>query len=212
MKTWLWICGWAVSRNHFRELCQIHFPRWQHEVQPATEAGLARGLASQPDRLGGYSLGSFLLLQALTNDRPSALEHGGILLAPFAAYPAEEGRGGRVHRAQLEILRRRLNRDIEAAVEDFRQRARLTIPAQQPAEHEALLEGLEILNGSGLSRSRPFCLDACWSVFCGTDDTLLNPLQLASDFPSLQIVNNAGHDPDALLAAAAQKESSYHEV
>lgn len=210
MKTWLWICGWAVSREHFRELCQTHFSGWRHDVQPATEAGLVRGFAGQPERVGGYSLGSLLVLRALAEGRLPGSVRGGILLAPFAAYPAEEGRGGRVRRAQLEILRRRLGREVDAAVEDFRQRARLTIPVQNPSEPETLLEGLAVLNGPGLPG--PLRIDAGLSAFCGADDALLDPTRLADDFPALHVVPGAGHDPAALLAAAARAEEVYHAV
>lgn len=204
--TWGWLCGWAIDREAFAALCRERLPAAQHRVEAPTREGRDRLLASGVDRLGGYSLGAWLLLEAAGCERPPAQPV--VLLAPFLAFPAESGRGGRVRKAQLRVVSRGLASDPCATVRDFARRAELTLPPIRTPLVAELAEGLECLQNPGL-QSLPGGASS-WKAFIGAADTLVDAEALAAHWPGLRIVGGAGHDPDALLSALAAEEASHH--
>jgi hypothetical protein len=204
--TWGWLCGWSVDRDAFGALCEERLPAFSHQVEAPTREGRERLLAAGVDRIGGYSLGAWLLLDAAACGwAPSGPVS---LLAPFLGFPAEAGRGGRIRKAQLRIVERGLAADPRAVVLDFAKRAGLTLPPAQPPVSAELAEGLEWLQGSGLSTLPAPA--AQWKAFIGADDRLVDPGALAVHWPGLRVVAGAGHDPAALLVALAADEESHH--
>lgn len=202
---WGWLCGWSIDRDAFRALCHSQLPGIESVVEAPTRSGLDRLLASSVEVFAGYSLGSWILLDAAARgwrpDRPVCL------LAPFIAFPAEANLGGRVRRAQLRMVSRGLATDASATVLDFAARANLSIPTAYPPLRYELTEGLTLL--TDLSHSTLPSVARDWKAFAGAIDPLVDAAALARHWPELQIVQGAGHDPAALLIALATEVSNH---
>ncbi|OIR06350.1 hypothetical protein GALL_115400 [mine drainage metagenome] len=191
-----WLCGWGVDCGAFEACCRAHFPGEVPQVEPATWRGWARLRAAGCDAFGGFSLGAWLLLRAAK--RGEAAGGDVVLLAPFLAFPAEAGFGGRVKRVQLERVRRWLRTDPEGALVDFGRRSGLDLPLAKPACREELEEGLAWLDSTEIDAIPDA---ACgWRAYVGDHDTLLEP-QVVSPWRFGTVVAGAGHQASALMAA-----------
>ena len=113
------------------------------------------------DLVVGYSLGSLLLLHAAATPGKRG-EHGSLLtgqvamLAPIFAFSREAGLGGRVSRAELRLLARRLRIAPDEALAGFYARAGLRSPPGPASEFSAaaLAWGLEQLEQVAVPASR----------------------------------------------------------
>ena len=193
-----WLLGWAVPVEWFSSEAARALPQAQHVCVPAAPDWRAR-LESLPacDAVGGYSLGTLLLLgaQGWVAERWKTVG----LLAPIWAFPAEAGRGGRVPRAQLKALSRRVRRDPLKACADFREWAGLGAAQGDAGPPETLCWGLEQLDVSSTEPGLP----GGWSAYAGDQDRLLDARALARGAPELRVVAGAGHEPAPLLRAWA---------
>jgi hypothetical protein len=224
MKTVTWIGGWACPAEATRAFAQTVCPEAMHEILLPTSICIenldtwkqassgpgsmaATGAGAKADIIVGYSTGAFLLLGAW-DKLPSAARV--VLVAPFADFRAESGRGGKTPAAKLRILLRWLRRDPLAALQDFYQRAGLgEPPAELPYAQEDLIWGIEQLADMahpGLSgRSDVYPKNEYTSpddvarderrvtALVGDQDSLLDPEGLRADFPMLTVVPGAGH-------------------
>lgn len=194
-----WILGWAVPETWFAELARAAAPEWEHVCHAASPDVVAQVTkAGAFDLIGGYSLGSHLLLAACP-----ALP--AVLLAPIFAFPQEAGTGGKVARAQIKHLARWLRREPRAALSDFFRRAGLDVvpPANITGGDLArLLWGLAQLENSFVSLALP----VGWSAWCGADDPLIDSAWLHERVPAVKVVAGGSHHPAALLRAWAEKE------
>ncbi len=201
MKKFGWVLGWAVPEAWFAPLAHAAFPTAAHLFVPAVPDALTRLETGGPfDWVAGYSLGSQLLLGEATR----AEQLGRVaLLAPSFAFPSEAGMGGRVARAQVKFLARRLRRDQEGGLEDFYTRAGLDVPSVHMAclLPETLAWGLAQLETTAL----PPVLPPGWRAWCGADDPLFDAARLRVLVPEITIVPNATHHPAALLRAFAKE-------
>jgi len=148
-----WLLGWAVPEPWFRALAQEAFPEAQHVFAAAAPGALDRLEAAGPfDWLAGYSLGTLLLLS-----NPAQSERIGrrvALLAPIFAFPREALSGGRIPRAEILLLARRLRRDPVSALANFYTLAGLDLPADRGSLlPDAVYEGAK--GGSLLPRAGP---------------------------------------------------------
>ncbi|MFT3869498.1 MAG: hypothetical protein QM715_13670 [Nibricoccus sp.] len=196
---WGWLCGWSIDRNAFKALCRELLPGIEPVVEAPTRSGRDKLLASNVDIFAGYSLGAWLLIDAAARGwKPKQSPY---LLAPFIAFPAEAGVGGRVRRSQLRVVSRNLAVDASAAVCDFSKRANLSAPTTHPPLKDEFTEGLTFLNDVSLSKVPDEV--RTWHAYVGALDSLVDAIELARHWPELRIVPQAGHDPKALLAAVS---------
>ncbi len=193
-----WIMGWAVPEAWFAAQVRTVFPQDEHVFIEPTESALAeleeRGSFH---RVVGYSLGAHLLLAEAA--RVNALGAKVTLLAPFPAFPSEEGMGGRVARTQVKYLARWVRRDREVALADFYTRAGLEVTPEMASGilSETLAQGLVRLEQS---RVEPSATEE-WRMFAGDQDGLLDAVVVGRYLPSLVIVRGGTHHPAALLRA-----------
>ncbi len=195
-----WISGWAVPDGWFAAQARAVWPEAEHAVVPAGPGAMdaLERIAAEGtlDMVGGYSLGSHLLLAEA--ERVGRLAAGVVLLAPVFAFAREEALGGRSGRTHVRYMRRWLRTDPLSALRDFYLRAGLDIaPGDEPAA-DGLDWGLEVLERGRINPPAP----AGWRLFCGEVDDLLSPAELCAVAPNAVIVPGACHHPGALLRAA----------
>lgn len=194
---WIWIGGWGLPPTWLQQRVKHAFPAAEHSVLPPGPDAVDQIDWRQFDRVGGYSLGAFLLLkQAETVPLPA------LLLAPFFAYSAEPGVGGKIRQVQLRYLGRWLRREPTAALADFHARAQLSLPssAELPYSMDDLEWGLQQLADERVSGRFP----EGWTGIIGDCDPFLDANELVAAEPRLQVIAGAGHDPTSLLLGAKQ--------
>ena len=194
-----WIMGWAVPEAWFAAQVKAVFPVDEHVFFEPTDSVLAELEGRGPfDCVVGYSLGAHLLLAGAA--RVNGLGAKVTLLAPFPAFPSEEGLGGRVARAQVKYLARWVRRDRNAALMDFYARAGLEVTPEMAngVTSETLATGLVRLEQS---RVDPTAETGGWRMFAGDQDGLLDAVVLGNGLPSLVVVAGGTHHPAALLRA-----------
>ena len=194
-----WVMGWAVPQDWFAAQVNEVFPSGKHEFFEPTDTVLTELEACGPfDLIAGYSLGAHLLLaEAARVERLCAQV---VLLAPFLAFPEEDGLGGRVARTQVRYLARWMRRDRQAALTDFYTRAGLNEVTPEMADGiamETLVTGLTLLEAGRVAPSIP----PGWRMYAGSDDSLLDATVLAGHLPKLVMVEKATHHPCGLLRA-----------
>ena len=198
-----WVLGWAVERAWFADEARRAWPGAEHLLIDAAPDWRERLVEAGPlDRLGGYSLGTLLLLRE--RDWVAARWPRVGLLAPIWAFPAEVGRGGRISRAQLRLLGRWLRHDGERARREFGAMAGLPREAlTSAAAPETLAWGLEQLESVTAAPGLP----AGWFAAGGTADALCDAAVLARAEPGVGWIADAGHAPGAFLRAWAAAET-----
>ena len=197
--TWLWIGGWGVPPEWLEKQAAAVFPGTAHQVVPPDPEGDWRRQRDSYDRLIGYSLGAFLLLQA-EQEAPSRRSLA--LLAPFFAFAAETGLGGRVPLSRLRYLERWFRRDPEGALSDFYRRAGLSELMNEgasPYPQNILAAGLSALREERLEPRVP----AGAVVLAGEDDTLVDTPRLRELCRQTRCIRGAGHHPTPLMRALA---------
>ena len=195
-----WVLGWAVPAEWFAAEAARVWPSAEHLCVPAAPNWRAR-LESLPtcEAIGGYSLGTLLLLGARGWVAERWARVG--LLAPIWAFPSEAGRGGRVSRAQVRALARGVRRAAEKAAADFRGWAGLGEAKGEAGSVETLGWGLDQLENRATEPGLP----EGWRAFVGDEDRLLDVGMLAREAKGLRVVSGAGHGPAPLLAAWARE-------
>lgn len=201
MKRWLWIGGWALRPEWQARQFKAQWPDYIHDVLAPDKLCLAeysrRIDSGTYERLGGYSLGTLLLLRSFEREPVTPT----LLLAPVLDFKTEAARGGRMRRAHLDALERKLKQEPLAAVNDFYARAGLTIEPTDtlPYQVEDLLWGIEQLRTTAATHWR-------WDqvkAIIGERDPLLDAVMLQQLWPGLVILPRAGHDLAELIVEAA---------
>lgn len=199
-----WLLGWAVSPDWFAAEVERVWPGAEHVFVSAAPDWREHLVEAGPlDRLGGYSLGTLLLLRERAWVAERWPRTG--LLAPIWAFPSEAGRGGRISRAQLRLLGRWLRHDGERARREFGMMSRLPPEALADAPGASLEDlawGLAQLD-SGVAEAG---LPAGWFAAAGLVDALCDTGALACAEPGLRLVADAGHAPGPLLRAWADAD------
>jgi len=156
------------------------------------------------NRVVGYSLGAWLLLEAAAQQNFSF--ENVTLYAPFLAFPREVGKGGRIATTQIKFLRRWLKKNPAEAIADFYVRAGISFvsPSAEtlPSSLDELDAGLKILAEEKLE-----CVPVCaknWKIFLGENDALLDAHAVAKTFSEnpVHVVPAGTHDLRTLLARA----------
>ncbi len=189
----LWIGGWAIPPAFVRAEASKCFPDVEHHVLPPTHDIRTE---REFDRIIGHSLGAFLLLR--WPERFRAVR-GTVLLAPFLGFPLEFDLGGRVSLAQLRLTARHLRKNPLAAVNDFYERADLSLRATAlPYLVEDLAWGLDVLQTETVDEAP--IKNQSRLIVLGEQDPLLEAARIAENFPCAKILPMAGHRIEHLLA------------
>jgi hypothetical protein len=204
-----WLPGWAVPPAWFLERAKTAFPEAEHEAFAAGPDAVSQLTASGPfDWIGGYSLGTLLLLRDPARIRGTCERVA--LLAPIFAFPREAGLGGRIARAEVRRLACAVALDPAAALAGFYERAGLEelrghvltsdkLVRSQHMTPSSLLWGLEQLENVQVEPRLP----EGWRGWCGASDALLAAELLRAAVPEVVIVPGVNHHPDGLLRAFA---------
>lgn len=195
-KTWIWISGWAICPERFKAAAESALPNYQHEVLPPTPDAFEAVLRSGASRIGGYSLGSLILLSELARI-PEDIEV--TCLAPFTAFCEESQRGGTTPIASLRMLQQRLETQPEKAIKLFYRLAGLTgEPTDElpyPVEH--LRWGLEQLAGLQVDTTLLFRAKG----YVGLTDALVRGTLLQSQWANCDLIEQCSHAYNELLAS-----------
>ena len=103
---WIWISGWAIDPKRFQRTVEDALPKDSHQVLVPEPNALKTVLNSHADRIGGYSLGSLILLSALEQIPENARI---TCLAPFIRFCKDGSLGGTTTIETLQALRQRLS-------------------------------------------------------------------------------------------------------
>ncbi len=189
------ISGWGIAPESVAPL----FPAGTRVLAPTRE-NIASLAGAQ--RVVGYSLGAFLLLEAAARGEFSCADVS--LFAPFLAFPREAGAGGKIAATQVKFLRRWAGKNPAAALADFYVRAGLSFPPPTasdalPYRAEDLDAGLEILATAKLDGVPANARS--WKIFLGENDALLDAQAVAATFPEnpVRIVPAGTHDLQTLI-------------
>lgn len=197
-KNWIWISGWAIYPDQFQSGVELAFPEDSHQVLTPGPDALQKALSCNADHIGGYSLGSLILLSAFEQ-----IQHFAniVCLAPFTAFCKEENRGGATPKATLQALQRRLPKQPLKTIQLFYRLAGLkdSIKDQLPYPLEHLQWGLEQLatrkaavNDRNLSRVE---------TVAGLTDPLIDCETMRHSTPNCHFVDACNHDYRKLLTA-----------
>ncbi|WP_269540862.1 hypothetical protein [Cerasicoccus fimbriatus] len=201
MKHWIWVGGWGLSSSEQQCAFAERWPEFEHTVLVPDSLCIAELVRFcreyEVERIGGYSLGAFLLLREYAQLPELPI----MLLAPILDFKREALKGGRVDGRRLSVLLRWLRRDPLAALQDFYQQAGIARDASEvlPYDFDALYWGIEQLAGPGVEHWRRDNIRAC----VGERDHLLDAVQLQQRWPDLLILPDAGHDFKELLQEVA---------
>jgi hypothetical protein len=198
--TWAWISGWAICPKRFKSAVEGALPDDNHVVFAPTPGALNAALQVGASRLGGYSLGSLLLLSELDRVPEDVSIY---CFAPFTAFCAEQGMGGTTPVTALEMIQARLVQQPEKALKLFYRLAGLKEASSDslPYAHEDLVWGLEALKTICAST---LDLNRVTAIF-GVKDPLLDSDLLASKWHA-SIRADCQHDYRDLLQAFVKTE------
>ena len=201
-KTWIWISGWAIDPDRFKSAVEWALPNDSHQVLAPAPNALEKALAAGTDNIGGYSLGSLILLSALEQiPKVSNIT----CLAPFIAFCEEDRMGGITSRGTLWSLQKRLQKQPSKTLQLFYRLAGLNepLPGKMPYSIEDLEWGLEQL--LTLKASTAFS-DRVKGI-AGLKDPLINHKEMRSKWPKCHFVDECNHDYHKLLVALSNGNS-----
>ena len=199
----VWISGWGVAPEGLRSAATNVLPNVEHLFRPSAPEAL--------DDLGGcellvgWSLGAWRILDAAARGRQ--FEGRVLLLAPFTAFCSEHNLGGRCSLTQVRWLRRWLQRDPEAALKDFYERAGLEVSVPYAANH--LMEGLDRLAEDASPALRAFGqagLPPNWTAVVGERDPVLDAVTICRVIKGCKTVSGARHRFEDLIGPALDGE------
>lgn len=186
--TWIWISGWGICPDRFKAAAEFALPNYRHEVLAPTPVALETVLSSGAARIGGYSLGSLILLSELER-LPEDVEV--TCLAPFTGFCEEQQLGGTTPLASLQMLQQRLTKQPEKALKLFYRLAGLTDePVDQlPYPVEDLTWGLKQLADLQVDTTLLYRAKG----YVGLTDTLVRGTVLCSQWANCQLIENCSH-------------------
>jgi hypothetical protein len=193
-KIWIWISGWGIYPDQFRNAVELALPEDSHQILAPAPDALEKVLASDADCIGGYSLGSLILLSAL-EQLPEDVDI--ICMAPFLAFCREDQLGGTTPQATLKTLQKRLQLQPAKTLQLFYRLAGLSdqLADDLPYPIEHLIWGLEQLANL---KADTTCLGRAKAV-AGLTDPLINSKEMQSHWPGCYFANNCNHDYRKLL-------------
>lgn len=189
---WAWISGWGIQPQRFQAAVEAALPDASHTVVAPSPDAVESVLHAGATHIGGYSLGSLLILNAL--DRIPA-ETEVLCMAPILAFCEEDQMGGTTPRASLNLLQAKLAKNPKAALKLFYRMVNLPDEPLDvlPYPDATLTWGLEQLarlqaGASNLGRV---------TAIIGQDDRLLDAQKISSFFERKSLIDSQ-HDYKAL--------------
>ena len=194
-RMWIWISGWAICPDRFSSEVQSVLPNDLHQVLAPTQEALEKVLASDADCIGGYSLGSLILLSALGQFKEVT---NITCLAPFIAFCKEAQLGGTTPRKVLRGLQQRLVKQPEKTIKLFYRLAGLndepTGRLPYPIEHlEWGLKQLATLEAEMILPNRV-------QAIAGSMDPLMDKREMSSKWPACHFIDDCDHNYRKLLS------------
>ena len=196
-ETWAWISGWGIQPERFKAAAERALPDATHQVFAPEPNAVDAALSSGASRIGGYSLGSLLLMNAV--DRIGSACPA-TCLAPIPSFCKEAGLGGQTPRAILESLQAKLERNPQAALKLFYRLSGLNDEPSGtlPYSIESLQWSLEVL----ATQFAPQDAFARVHAIISDADRLIDSHTLRALFPQHRTVAS-GHDYNDLLPMVA---------
>jgi len=197
-----WISGWGVAPEALHAVASEALPDAKHFFRPPGVDAVDQ--LDGCDLLVGWSLGAWRILDAASRGR--RFDCRVLLLAPFLAFCSEHSLGGRCSLTQVRWLRRWLQRDPEAALRDFYERAGLDASMPYAANH--LMEGLDRLAEDASPALRAFGtlgLPSHWSAVVGERDPVLDAAAICRVIKGCQTVSGARHGFEDLIGPALER-------
>ena len=194
---WAWISGWGIQPERFQAAVERALPDASHAVFAPTPDAVEAVVSIGASHLGGYSLGSLLLMNALSRVESTSKIY---CLAPIPAFCKEAEFGGSTPRAILKSLQAKLERKPEAALKLFYRLAGLDDEPSDnlPYSLESLTWGLEMLSAMVAPKDAFGRVHAVISY----SDTLMDANTLQALFPR-HSTTEKGHDYHHLLPLVA---------
>ena len=121
-ETWAWISGWAIQPERFQSVLEKALPGTQQIVLHPGPDAVDQILSTNAQRIGGYSLGSLLLLNAF-EQIPKNIPL--VCMAPILGFCLEDQLGGTTSKESLDKLRSRLHARPSSAIQLFYRLAKL---------------------------------------------------------------------------------------
>ena len=171
-------------------------PNDSHQVLTPSPNALERALTVDADNIGGYSLGSLILLSAIEQiPKVSNIT----CLAPFTAFCKEDRSGGTTPKKTIQGLQKRLQKQPRKTLQLFYRLAGLNEPLSDhmPYSMEDLVWGLEQL----LTLKASTTLPERARGMAGLQDPLINYEEMRSKWPRCHFVDECTHDYHKLLVA-----------
>ncbi len=190
---WVWISGWGISPEVFREAIQARWPSDRHTVFPPGPNAVDDALNAKPDILIGYSLGSLLLMSS-----PKLPSHPAIFgLAPILAFDQEAQQGGKTRRRTRLALEKKAAYDPLSAIHLYLRLVGLShwAPTALPYSLPDLSWGLSAL---GQLQVRSENLSKI-HLLVGEEDPLTEAQKLSNLCPKITLIPNQAHDLRHLL-------------
>ncbi len=185
---WGWICGWGVNPGEFRAEAEKWKPEAIHTVLLPNADAVPTLLNMQLTAIGGYSLGSLLLMKALP-EFPQDLNI--LCLAPILSFTKGE-LGGKTSATTLTKLKEKLILDPQSAYRIFHRLSGITPSFAQTIPTDStdnLAWGLDQLSEVYLSpKNKKLRLV---SIVVGSNDRLLDYKKLICYFKNARLTDSS---------------------
>ena len=199
---WIWISGWAICPSRFKKAVELALPGHSHQVLAPTPDAFETALKKNASCIGGYSLGSLIILSELKRIPKDAKV---ICLAPFLSFCQEEQLGGTTPRTSLQMLQQRLTKQPNKALRLFYRLAGLN---NEPVDN--LPYALEHLEW-GLEKLAYLKADTAMlhraKGFVGLTDALIDPIIIKSKWSDCSLIEKCNHAYPQLLNLFSQIET-----
>lgn len=200
----MWITGWGMPLDWWRPTAEVLLPKAEHSFGGPEKKSVA--MSKSADLVIGWSLGALYLIEELASG--GRWEGKIILLAPFLAFCAEHGCGGKCATTHVKWLSRWVERKRVEALNDFHKRANITgVEIEKAPGTKELLQGLDRLGQDATPAMRQWAkcrLQKNVTLLVGERDELLHADQVAESLPGTRIVKGAGHSAIELLEACPE--------
>ncbi len=185
-ETWAWISGWAIQPERFQSTLEKALPGTQQLVFHPGPNAVDQVLEAKAGKIGGYSLGSLLLLDAIERI-PENISL--VCLAPILGFCQEDQLGGTTSRDSLEKLRSRLAVKPSSAIQLFYRLAKLRDEPTEalPYSKEDLDWGLQMLAKKTVNEGLDLTRVDAW---IGRDDPLIQANIIAPFFERSHITTS----------------------
>jgi hypothetical protein len=186
----LWLGGWAIPTDWMQVQVNRAFPGLNNICIHPHQGFLNAIHEFRPEILVGYSLGATLLLM---ENRAIFSVSRTYLIAPFVNLKDAIF----IDTTQVKFLLKWIKRDPMGAINDFYDRAQLSLPkgSSLPYPFEDLVWGLEVL----IQRPEVSSIRFDKTIFLGGRDPLINPHFFLEHFGDTRLLPRSNHNLESYL-------------